>query len=939
MKLLMLKCLTLFILNMLSYDCFAYNQDQRRVLVLNSYHHGYTWTDNILHAIEKKFKDNPNVILNIEYMDTKMINNPDHFEQLRQLYKNKYAQYKIDVIISTDDDALKFLRKYRDELFPGVPVVFCGVNNFTETKVADFNNYTGVSEESDFTSNFELILKLHPDVKRLYVINDGLTTARSLQTEFFEALKEYEDKFDFELLSDYTLQDLINKISSVEADSIVIYLSFFSDSTGRAYAPVEVIPYISKASPVPVYGSVDYMMGYGIVGGALGSSSFQGGTAADQAQKILEGYSVEKIPVVLDNPSIYMFDYNILQRFGIKLSSLPKDSTIINEPESFYGKYQDTILAALQSLREYYLYIIFVVVGSFVLMIVYTFLLVINISKRRRMQKGLQEIAAISPEFPDASSVDAFRDGLLVVLRQILPIKNVITVKVDSSGSFDETALIHVQGSGEYESMKMENDQFSLPKNPLRMIRDAFAKKKNILEKNSSVIFLNGDSIPITMIYVEAERNLNDVDCNLLKLFSDKVCKELSATERQIQKNMLLTVQKGLQEIAAISPALFDTSSADRFRENLLTTLAKILPTENVITLKVNSSSCLDKNTVVDLQGSGKYKSMDVGDNQFHLPDVPLEMIKDSFARKKSIVRNNNGVVFFKNDSLPIIMIFVEADRNLDAIDCHLLELFSEKVLMILDRIEKNKIEESLDTARQIQMSMLPTNFVEFTYKNPVDLRAFISPVKKLGGDLYDFFVKNKNQIVFTVGDVAGMGVPAALFMTAVKTLIRSNVKQYTKPGDVLYNVNNVLYQHQHQEYAMFVTLFLAILDLDKGELYYANAGHNPPYLVDSTGAIQRIAVNKGVALGNFEDVEFANEQMTFGKDQGMLLYSDGIVNALDTDANKYGDQRLKSSLAKVSTQTADDIIEHLLDDLALFTTDAAQSDDITLLFIRNHNK
>ena len=665
-------------------------KEKQRILVLNSYSHGYRWTDNIVRAIEDTFEDNPNIIMNIEYMDTKMIDNSDHsyhFEQLRNLYKHKYSGYKIDVIISSDDDALKFLREYRDELFPGAPVVFCGVNNFNERKVQDFHSYTGVSEESGFASNFELILSLHPDVKTFYVINDSLTTARSLQTELFAERKEYEDRFDLEILSDYSLQDLINKVSSLEKDSIVYYLSFFSDNTGRSLTPGEVIPYISKVSPVPVYGSVDYMMGHGIVGGMLGSGYYQGETAAKLAQKILDGYSVDKIPVVLDNPNTYMFDYNHLDRFGISVADLPEGTVVINQPENFLEKNKPLII---------------VVIAFFVLLIIYLSLLVTTARKRTRTREGLQKITSISSESLDIRSTEAFKDTLLTQLNQILPIKSAIVLKMAvDSDNFDQYDIVYLQGSGKYNSVVIEEGRYFLPDNPLKMIEKTFNQRKGVIKKNAGVILLKGDLSPITMIYVETKHRLD-------------------------------------------------------------------------------------------------------------------------------VVANN------------------------------LLTLFGEKVSMVLENLEKYKMEESIDSARDIQMGMLPTNFVEFNYKNPVDLKAFLSPVKEVGGDLYDFFAKGKDKIVFAVGDVAGRGVPAALFMTVVKTLIRSVSEQYDKPGEILHKINNELYRNNEQ--SISVTLFLGIFDISKSELCYANANHEPPYFVDPKGSVQSIAVSKSVALGCFENVEFANE-------------------------------------------------------------------------------
>ena len=231
----MLRQLLLIILSALAISYSTYNHaeeknlnpDQKqRILILNSYSHGFRWSDNIIRAVNDAFKNYPDIVINIEYMDTKMISTREHFELLKQIYHNKYQEYTIDVIISSDDNALKFLRQYREELFPGVPVVFCGVNNFTEKKVVGFNNYTGVNEVSDFMGNFELILRLHPTIKTLYVINDKLTTSRSLQTEFFESLKEYEDKFNVEILSDFSLDGLVDKVSSLDENSVIFYLSF-----------------------------------------------------------------------------------------------------------------------------------------------------------------------------------------------------------------------------------------------------------------------------------------------------------------------------------------------------------------------------------------------------------------------------------------------------------------------------------------------------------------------------------------------------------------------------------------------------------------------------------------------------------------------------------------------------------------------------------------
>jgi len=145
---------------------------KHRILVLNSYNLGYSWTDNEVQAIQDFFANDPSIILQMEFMDTKLTNTPEHFANLYQLYANKYRSLVFDVIIVTDDDALEFIRRYGADLFPGVPIVFAGINNFSSEQIAGMERVTGVNEQADFAANLELILQLQPGVTDIYVITD-----------------------------------------------------------------------------------------------------------------------------------------------------------------------------------------------------------------------------------------------------------------------------------------------------------------------------------------------------------------------------------------------------------------------------------------------------------------------------------------------------------------------------------------------------------------------------------------------------------------------------------------------------------------------------------------------------------------------------------------------------------------------------------------------
>jgi len=737
---------------------------KKHVLVLNAYNKGYKWTDNEVQGIEDAFADERNIILHIEYMDTKVINDEKHFALLRDLYKNKYSTFKFDAIISTDDDALKFLRKYRDELFGSVPVIFCGINNFTDKKVEGFDNYTGVNEEADFVANMDLILKLHPEVKKLYIINDRLTTGKSLQKAFEATLQQYQDKFQDVYLGNLSMAQIKQKLATLGQDSVVFYLSFFRDKSGQTYTPIEAIPQISSASSVPVYGSVDYMLGYGIVGGMLKNSYYQGETAARLAKRVLSGENVNDIPVVIDSPNQYMFDYTEMQRYGLSKSNLPKGSIIINEPETFYYKYKQAI---------------FTVLAVFIVLLIYIFILLLNIRKRIRAQKGLQAILESSTALIDVHTMDGFKDGIVKSINKIIPITSNV----------------------------------------------AFFKVPEIKE-------------------VENEDDLNAIE------------------------------------------------------------------------------------------GSGKYKIDKDHNSPLNFSSGMRNLANKALKCKRSLTDKRHSVAIFNNTSLPVNMIYAEGNRKFDDIDNNLLEMFTSNLSMALDNLEKHKIEESLETARKIQMSMLPKGFEQFNHQYPIDIYAFLSPAKEVGGDLYDFFVKDTDQLFITVGDVSDKGVPAALFMAVAKTLIRSGAERTTDPAEILFKVNNELCKNNEE--SMFVTLVLGVFDLTTGKLRYANAGHTPCYLLSDGGSIEQVQAETAMPLGVFEDVEFKTEELELGKEQGILLYSDGVTEAMNSDFELFEESRLETALARSVGANAMNTTENIIADVRKFVGNAQQSDDITLLYLKN---
>ena len=314
-----------------------------RILVLNSYNKGYSWTDQEVAAIEETFADVENVVLNIEYMDAKLINTVEHFRLLADLYANKYRKIQFDVLIATDDDALVFLKEYGQALFPEVPIVFCGINDFEPIKIQGLQKITGVNEAVDFVSNLKLIARLQPDTRHIHVIADDLTAGRMIRREFEIAAEAFQNRFSFHFLSGQTMAQIQETVATLGENEVVFYLTFFRDAAGQSFTPWEAIPLIAERSAVPLYGQVDYMAGKGVMGGFMKSSYYQGRVAAELAGRILAGEEAETIPVVMNSPNYYMFDYIQLRRFQIPVSALPPESLIVNEPETFYYKYKTLI--------------------------------------------------------------------------------------------------------------------------------------------------------------------------------------------------------------------------------------------------------------------------------------------------------------------------------------------------------------------------------------------------------------------------------------------------------------------------------------------------------------------------------------------------------------------------------------------------------------------
>lgn len=339
----------LIFLAVLVFSIVSADADQpKRILILNSYHPGFSFSDLEVEGIRSMLPQRTEV--HFEYMDAKRISSdPKVFALLYQLYLKKYSQFRFDVIASLDDDAFQFLLMNRDDLFGATPVVFMGVNNYQKNMLAKQSLYTGVVETIDINESIALSLRLHPNAKKVHVITDNTTTGR-INRRYIEELSEKKVfPVSFEFLDQgngLTLDELIAKVRAVSQENVIYYSDFFQDKTGKVLKPEDVMQAVSVASPVPIYVHGALYLGSGAMGGKVNSGYYHGRQGGSLVRRILDGQDINIIPVELRSETQYMFDAKQLERFHIKFANLPEGSIVINQTIPFWVQYRTTVFLA-----------------------------------------------------------------------------------------------------------------------------------------------------------------------------------------------------------------------------------------------------------------------------------------------------------------------------------------------------------------------------------------------------------------------------------------------------------------------------------------------------------------------------------------------------------------------------------------------------------------
>lgn len=347
-----------------------------RVLLLQSYHKGMAWADDIAEGVETQLAQaNVHTELIVEYMDTKRIFDAEHEANLLRLYQHKFQPGDFDLILTADDDALDFMLRHRAALFPDVPLVFCGVNRYDADRLAAQTGVTGVIEKTAHAETISLALRLHPAAQNLYVVVDRTPTGVTLRQQLEAALAPTNLNVNLVYLDDVSITELEQQLASLSPGADLVYLmTFYRDKNGLTFTSDEIIQRMYRASQAPIYATGKEFLGQGIVGGYLNAGFHQGKLAGELALKIMDGAAPDTLPVITQGVSPLIFDYTVMKKWGLHTTQLPLGAILENRHSPLWQAYWPMFTGAAL---------------IFLALIAIIILLIINIQKRRQTEESL----------------------------------------------------------------------------------------------------------------------------------------------------------------------------------------------------------------------------------------------------------------------------------------------------------------------------------------------------------------------------------------------------------------------------------------------------------------------------------------------------------------------------------------------------------------------
>lgn len=250
---------------------------------------------------------------------------------------------------------------------------------------------------------------------------------------------------------------------------------------------------------------------------------------------------------------------------------------------------------------------------------------------------------------------------------------------------------------------------------------------------------------------------------------------------------------------------------------------------------------------------------------------------------------------------------------------------------------EKEIFATEFDVASNIQSNMLPMNFEEFSQDHLFEIYAHMSPAKEVGGDFYDYFKVDEDNVYLVIGDVSGKGIPATLFMVKTMYLIRNHSKFNDDLSKMIEEVNNLAYERNKEE--LFVTVWIGKLNLKTGKLSYVNAGHSQPLIKHDSDNFEYMDTRPNLVIGGIEEISYTEHEIDLNEGDMIFLYTDGVTEANDSYKDFYGENRLKEIINKNKNEKLSEIIDEVNKDINKFCDNKEQYDDTTMLIMKYNGR
>lgn len=337
---------------------------RKNILILNSYHKGLSWTDEQTEGIERTIKNSLyNCDISVEYMDWKNYPTNENLDNLHRYLKYKYQSKMINLVMATDDAALSFATKYRKEIFSNAPIVFSGVNQEgIRRMLSGVANVTGIIEKIDPEGTIEIALKMMPQTKQVYVLNDNTESGKSAGKLTAEAIHKINPRIKVITSHNESIEEIIQNVRQVPKNTILVITTFYSDRNKAVIGFENFCRLVTANSKVPVFDLYDFGLSNGVVGGSMLSGRMQGNEAGKLALQILEGKNIAAIPSVNVAAAQYKFDAVRLRQFHIPLKTVPMGSIIINKSISFFETYKELSITV---------FVVFAMLVSFIILLLY----------------------------------------------------------------------------------------------------------------------------------------------------------------------------------------------------------------------------------------------------------------------------------------------------------------------------------------------------------------------------------------------------------------------------------------------------------------------------------------------------------------------------------------------------------------------------------------